>query len=112
MTALGIITLYAAVSLVVDGACRSHCISVRCQHTQVGGAKVRGDMVYLRVQIVAWIVSGIVLDSGSHVVRCTIQQHIFHHLSHHKEINTNSVQWLNDQYSYLMNTGIESRVSQ
>jgi len=65
------------VSLVINGAGGSHCISVRGKHTEMRGAVEVGRGVDKRLQVVAGVVGSVVCDPGSHVISCALIQHKF-----------------------------------
>ena len=72
-----------SVLLFIDSTSGSNCISIGSQYTEVGGAIVRENPKDHWVQVVGGIVSGVVFNSGAHVVSCTAIQHIIYYLTHY-----------------------------
>ena len=68
-------SLGSVVSLVIDGACGSHSVSIRGDHTEMRGTMEVGRGVDERLQVVAGVMSSVVCDPGSHVVSCALTQH-------------------------------------
>ena len=65
------------VSLVINGAGGSHCVSIRGNHTEMRSTVEVGRGVDKRLQVVAGVVGSIVCDPGSHVISRALIQHKF-----------------------------------